>query len=248
VLVRVDGDGALVVGQLSHSWLSGQLARSWGNDRFCAAEPYEGIVLGAQQHDIGWALFDRDPLFNAASGLPLNFLELSVEQHLSIWRDAPDRLMSQSAHAALATSLHGRAISELRAHAVTGGAAALQAHIADEYARQSTLQTMLGLSEGEVQRIQRQMWTWDGISLALCNDWLPFAAKTVPAIDGLVDVELHVRADGAVVLDPWPFATDHVEVCCEGRRLDARYPDEQVMRRAFHAASPQRLAFELVPR
>jgi hypothetical protein len=248
VLVRVDGEGALVVGQLSHSWLSGQLARDWGNDRLCAPEPYEDVVLGAQQHDIGWALFDRDPPFNPASGLPLNFLELSVEQHLSIWRDAPDRLMSQSACAALATSLHGRAISELRARAVTGGAAALHAHIADERARQALLQAMLGLSDDDSRRIQRQMWTWDGISLALCNGWLPFTANTAPAIDGLVDIELHVRADGAIVLDPWPFAVDRVEVCCEGRRLEARYADERAMRRAFHAAPPQTLVFELVPR
>jgi hypothetical protein len=51
--VRVDDDGALAIGQLSHSWLSGQLARAWGNDRFIAPEPREEIVLGAQQHDIG---------------------------------------------------------------------------------------------------------------------------------------------------------------------------------------------------
>jgi uncharacterized protein DUF3891 len=85
--------------------------------------------------------------------LPLNFLELSVEQHLSIWRDAPDRLISQSARAAVATSMHGRAISELRAHAATGSAAGLHAHIADERARQATLQALLALSDEDARRI-----------------------------------------------------------------------------------------------
>src|SRR5438132_5880492 len=92
VLVRVDDDGALAVGQLSHAWLSGQLARAWGNDRFSAPEPREEIVLGAQQHDIGWALFDLEPRFDPERGLPRNFLELTVDEHLAIWRDAPDRL------------------------------------------------------------------------------------------------------------------------------------------------------------
>jgi hypothetical protein len=92
------------------------------------------------------------------------------------------------------------------------------------------------------------MWTWDGISLASCDGWLPFTAKDVPAIDGPLHVEVHSRADGAIVLGPWPFALDRVEVCCEGRRLEARYADEGAIRLAFHAASPVRLAFELVPR
>jgi hypothetical protein len=247
VLVRLDDDGALAIGQLSHSWLSGQLARAWGNERFGAVEPREEIVLGAGQHDIGWALFDLEPRFSPETGLPRSFLEVTVEDHLEIWRGAPDRLLSQSLHAALVVSLHGRSLSELRAQNGPEQAAALKPHIDAERARQARLCATLGLSEAQVERTRRQMWTWDGLSLALCNAWRPFKSRDVPAAEGLIDVELRDCEDGTSTLDPWPFATERVEVRCEARRLDTRYDEETAMRRGLEQAKPVTLTFALVP-
>jgi hypothetical protein len=250
VLVRVDDDGALVIGQLSHSWLSGQLARTWGNERFVAPEPREEIVLGAQQHDVGWALFDQDPGWSAQSGLPRSFLELTVEEHLAIWRDAPDRLLSESHHAALVVSMHGRSLSELRAKAGAQQAAAVREHIEAERARQALLCETLGVSHRHAQITQRQMWTWDGLSLALCNGWQPFTSREVPSHAGPVEIELSRVAPGeggggTYTLDPWPFAEDRVEVRCEGRRLQSRYEDERAMRAALASAAPVTLSFTL---
>jgi hypothetical protein len=190
VLVRVDDNSALAIGQLSHSWLSGQLARAWGNDRFIAPEPREEVVLGAHQHDIGWALFDLEPGWSEQTGLPRSFLELTVEEHLAIWRRAPEHLLSESLHAALVVSMHGRSLSELRAQAGPEQTAALREHIEAERTRQTRLCGTLGISEAQARRMQRQMWTWDGLSLALCNGWLPFTSRDVPSQEGLIDVEL----------------------------------------------------------
>ena len=245
MLVRVDDDGALAIGQLSHSWLSGQLARPWGNDRFIAPEPREEIVLGAQQHDIGWALSDLEPGWNKQSGLPRSFLELTVEEHLAIWRGAPDQLMSESLHAALIVSLHGRSISELRAQAGPEQAAAVREHIEAECTRQAFLCGTLGISEAQAHRAQRQVWTWDGLSLALCNGWQPFTSRDVPSYEGLVDIELRGAGEGTYTLDPWPFGEDRVEVRCEGRRLASRYPSERAMRNAFRGAQPVTLTFSI---
>jgi Protein of unknown function (DUF3891) len=246
VLVRPDDDGALVVGQLSHAWLSGQLARAWGNERFGWVQPREEVVLGAEQHDIGWALFDLEPRFNPETGLPRSFLESTVDDHLKVWRGAPDRLVSQSLHAALVVSLHGRSLSELRAQNRPQQAAALQPHIDEERARQAQLCATLGVSEPQVERTRRQMWTWDGLSLALCNAWRPFTARDVPTADGLIDLELRDCEDDSWTLDPWPFAAEHVDVRCEGRRLDTRCRDETAMRCALQQAKPVTLTFALV--
>jgi hypothetical protein len=245
VLVRRDGDAALAIGQLSHAWLSGQIARAWGNELFPPPDPHEEIALGAEQHDIGWARFDLEPKLNPDTGLPRNFLELTVEQQLSIWRDAPDQLMSQSLHAALVVSLHGRSLSELRVHAAPEHAAPLNDHIGRELKRQARLCELLGVSEEALERTRRLMWTWDGISLALCNHWRPFVAKDVPNRDGLVDIELRDCADGSVELDPWPLSRERVEVRCEARRIEPRYEDEHAMRRALER-TPTTLRFELV--
>ena len=245
MLVRIEEEGALVIGQLSHAWVSGQLARAWGNESFPAPEPREGVALGAEQHDIGWARVDLEPSFNPETGLPRNFLELTVDEHLAIWRDAPERLVSQSLHAALVVSLHGRSLSELRARASPERAEPLQAHITAERARQAHLREVLGVSDSDLERTRRQMWTWDGISLALCNGWRPFTCKDVPGRDGLVDIDLRDRANGYVTLDPWPFERGRVEIVCEARRLAARYDDETSMREALAQAKPLTLSFPL---
>jgi hypothetical protein len=245
VLVRIDDEGALAIGQLSHSWLSGQLARAWGNERFIAPAPREEIVLGAQQHDIGWALFDLAPQWNAQSGLPRSFLEITVDQHLAIWRGAPDQLLSASRHAALVVSMHGRSLSELRARGGAEQAAAVREHIEAERERQAQLCEALGISEQDARRIQRQMWTWDGLSLALCHGWTTFTARDVPCYDGLTDLELRVAGEHEWTLDPWPLAEDRVVVRCEGRRLDSSYGSESAMREAFAGAAPIMLEFPL---
>jgi len=249
VLVRATGDGAVVIGQLSHAWLAGQLARAWGNEQLLGAEPFEGVVLGAQQHDIGWSSFDLRPPLNRDSGLPRNFLELSVEEHLAIWRAAPERLLSQSAHAALVVSMHGSSLSQLRASAVPEQAGALRGHIEEEYARQAQLRAALGVSEGQAERTRRQMWTWDGLSLALCMGWRPFTSKDVPTHEGPIDIELRdgEGSDGVSTLDPWPFAADRVRVCCEARTLESRHQDETQMQEALARATPKTLTFELRP-
>jgi hypothetical protein len=246
VLIRADEDGVLAIGQLSHSWLAGQLARSWGNARFGDVEPREELVLGAEQHDIGWAQFDLEPTLSRETGLPRSFLELTVEEHLAIWREAPDRLMSQSAHAALVVSMHGRSLSELRIQGRGDDTGALRAHVEAERLREAQLRALLGVSEQAAERTQRQMWTWDGLSLALCNAWRPFVATKVPSADGLVPVELRELGDGISTLDPWPLRSDRVEVRCEARRLNGRYTDEEEMRRAFRLARPLTLTFTLV--
>jgi hypothetical protein len=246
VLIRVDEEGALAIGQLSHAWLSGQLARAWGNAQFGAVEPREDVVLGAQQHDIGWALFDLTPRYNHETGLPRSFLELTLEEFLAIWRDAPEHLLSQSLYAALVVSMHGSALAGLRARAAPEQADTLQGHIDEEHARQAELRARLGISEAQAERTRRQMWTWDGLSLALCSPWRPFTAREVPAAVGLLEIELRDREDGTVTLDPWPFTSPRVEVHCEARRLDARYEDETAMRRAFESAGVVTLAFALV--
>src|SRR3954470_7270966 len=242
MLIRPGDDGALAIGQLSHSWLAGQLARAWGSERFGGVEPREEIVLGAEQHDIGWALFDLEPRFNPDTGLPRSFLELTVDDHLAIWTDAPVALLSQSLHAALVVSMHGASLSELRQSAALEPYPALKDHIDAEHARQTLLRERLGVTEAQAERTRRQMWTWDGLSLALCHGWRPFTMRDVPTAAGeLVDVELTDRDDGTSTLDPWPFGAEWVQVQCEARRLAARYDDEAALRADFAAAPVETL-------
>jgi hypothetical protein len=91
------------------------------------------------------------------------------------------------------------------------------------------------------------MWTWDGLSLALCNGWGPFTARDVPTFDGLADIELLSVGERTFTLDPWPFSESRLEVRCEARRLQSRYDDEFAMQDALGTSELVTLTFCLLP-
>jgi hypothetical protein len=107
VLIRSEADAALAIGQSSHAWLSGQLARAWGNERFGAVEPWEEVCLAAEQHDVGMSLWDTEPTLDPATGRPHSFMEMPLKTHLELWAAAPLRMLAQCRYAALLISLHG---------------------------------------------------------------------------------------------------------------------------------------------
>ena len=67
--------------------------------------------------------------------------------------------------------------------------------------------------------MRRQMWTWDGLSLALCQAGTRSLPATCPTPTGPDRRALDGRAGR---LDPWPFDPDAGGVC-EARRLAPRY-------------------------
>jgi hypothetical protein len=235
MLLRPDGDGVLAIGQPSHAWLSGQLARNWGNDRFGAVEPWEDVCLAAEQHDVGMAAWERRPTLNPRTGLPRSFMELELEEHLEIWWSAAPLVLPQSRYAALLVSMHGSALYERRrldderARAFLAGQRDLQERLLAGLRADPA--TAAAATDDVVRRNQRLVWTWDSLSLGLLLGWSPFELTAVPAADGEVDITVE---NGT--LHPWPFRAPHLTVRAEGRRLTGRFDHEKAVREALAAA------------
>lgn len=242
MLLCHDGDDVIAVGQPAHAWLSGQLARAWGNEAFGAVEPWEEVCLGAEQHDAGLAAWERAPTLNPETGLPRSFMELTLDEHLAAWSSAAPLVLPQSRYAALLVSLHGTALYERLDldRLPPADADRVRAFLAEQRALQAGLQASLNAPETEVRRNQRLVWTWDSLSLGLLLGWAPYELRAVPTAHGEVDV-----AVGDGTLDPWPFAADRVALRCEGRRLRGRFDDEPAMRAALAAAPWDTIAIEL---
>jgi hypothetical protein len=242
MLLRGDGDDVIAIGQPAHAWLSGQLARAWGNERFGAVEPWEEVCLAAEQHDVGMAPWERRPTLNPETGLPRSFMELALDEHLEIWWRAAPLVVPQSRYAALLVSLHGSALYERRnlERLEPADVERVQSFLQGQRELQERLLAGLradprtAAAADLVPRNQRLVWTWDSLSLGLLLDWAPFELEAVPAADGVVDVA--VRGGGPVVLDPWPFAAPRLTVRCEGRRIGGRFDDEEAMRSALASA------------
>jgi hypothetical protein len=230
MLLRADGDAVICIGQPAHAWVSGQLARAWGNERFGVVEPWEEVCLGAEQHDAGMAATDRTPTLNPDTGRPRSFVEWPLAEKLALWRAAPDLVLPQSRYAALLTSLHGHALYAREDPATRGPE--IDAFLAAEEERQAELLASLGADPAQVRRNQRLVWTWDSLSLALCLNWPAQTLTGVPAAEGEVDLEL--SPDGT--LDPWPFDAPELAVRTEGRRLTGRFEDQGALRAAWDRA------------
>jgi Protein of unknown function (DUF3891) len=241
MLLRPDGDAVVAIGQPAHAWLSGQLARAWGNERFGAVEPREEVCLAAEQHDLGMAAWEQRPTLNPDTGLPRSFMELELDEHLEIWWSAAPLVVSQSRYAALLVSLHGTALYERRdlARLEPAGVERVNAFLAGQADLQAQLLTGLradprtaaAAADEIVRRNQRLVWTWDSLSLGLLLDWAPFELTAVPAAAKDTDIEVRTGT-----LNPWPFRTPQLTLRCEGRRLAGRYDDEDAMRAALTAA------------
>jgi uncharacterized protein DUF3891 len=237
MLLRRDGDDAIAIGQPAHAWVSGQLARAWGNERFGAVEPWEEVCLAAEQHDIGMAEWERAPTLNPETRLPRSFMELELGEHLEIWWRAAPLVLPQSRYAALLVSMHGTALYERRdlAPLAPADVERVQGFLAGQRELQERL--LAGLPAADtVPRNQRLVWTWDSLSLGLLLDWMPFELTAVPSAEAPVDIAVRLGPDGRVALDPWPFAAPRLTVRSEGRRLTGRFDDEAAMRAALAAA------------
>jgi Protein of unknown function (DUF3891) len=221
MLLRPDGDDVIAIGQPAHAWLSGQLARAWGEP----FEPWEEVCLAAEQHDVGMAAWDRAPKLNPKTGLPRSFMELELDDHLEIWWRAAPIVLQQSRYAALLVSMHGTALYErrnrddARVRAFLDGQAELRARLLETL--RADPRTAPFAADEIVRRNQQLVWRWDSLSLGLLLEWEQLG------------------------LDPWPFREDRVALRCEGRRLTGRFDDEAEMRAALAAAPWLTLEFEL---
>ncbi len=245
MLLRRDGDDVIAIGQPAHAWLSGQLARAWGNERFGAVEPWEEVCLAAEQHDLGMAAWERRPTLNPDTGLPRSFMELPLDDHLEIWWSAAPLVLSQSRYAALLVSMHGTALYDRRdlGRLSPADVDRVRAFLDGQRELQEALLAGLRADPRIVRRNQRLVWTWDSLSLGLLLGWAPFTLSAVPAAKGEVDVEV-----SSAGLEPWPFREPAVTLRCEGRRLSGRFDDEAAMRAALEAASWETIDVELSAR
>jgi hypothetical protein len=243
VILRPDGDAVIAIGRASHAWLSGQLARAWGNDRFPVPAPFEEVCLGALQHDIGMADWDLRPERDPGSGLPRQFFELDRHTHLALWTAAPQRVLSQSRYAALLVSLHGTGLYERFPPDTSDPeiAHAVAAYLDGQRALQDELAAQVGATPEELARNQALLAIFDGLSLALCRDQAPHA---------IAEFTLHrAREDhDSFTLSPWPFAVDRLALRAEGRRLDgAPYPDGPALQAALDRAPVLTIGIVLRP-
>ena len=253
-------DRTITISQTSHSWISGQLARVWGNELFGEFEPMEPICYAAQQHDIGFLEWENQPTLNMETGLPYAFDELPESLHLDIWRTGIYQLRPVCSYASLIVSLHFYGLCE-RFHRQPNDSHRSKASqfLREQRAYQQKARETLSHDPlfaraiaPEVLAYHRDLIAvWDLFSLELCRGRSrEFKLREVRLPNGKqVDLRLRQRSESEKLWEvgPWPFAVESITTLCEGRVLQRRFTDEKQMREALHNAHRTTIQFRLVP-
>jgi hypothetical protein len=259
MLLRKDGDGIVAISQPAHAWISGQLARSWGNERFGRFAPEEEVCLAAEQHDIGFLEWEQVPTLDLKTGLPHSFMAMPLETHLQIWSRSVQDIMAFSRYAAWLVSLHVTRLCQRHLkHARASESDVLETFLQEQTQiraglRESLLQkdTFAALCQEKVVERNRQLVaTWDWMSLLLLQGFSDRHTVTdVPAAEGYATLTLQADTARESVFDvrPWPFQTGQVELRCDGKQLSGRFSDQSAMRAGLRAASPITVAVHLLP-
>jgi len=259
MLHRRDKDGLIVISQPAHAWVSGQLARHWGNDRFGRLTPAEEVCLAAEQHDIGFLQWEKSPALNVETGLPQTFMEMPTGAHLNIWSQGVRDMMRYGRYPALLVSMHFTFLCQQ--HPVADSPEEMQLmqnFLDDQEAFQSAIRTSLlndfyyapFSTEYLIQRNRQLVSLWDRLSLLLCMGFTEEqSVEHVPSLDSETQLRLKLIASDPpqVGISPWPFCTDSVRVICEGRRLLKTFQQETELHQALIAASPVALQIDLIP-
>lgn len=243
VLYRTINANRICITQPTHAWVAGQLAQAWGNAAIGSFAPHAAVCLGAEQHDLGWILWESDPTLNPETGYPHSFMEVAPEVHTKLWAGAKQLALPMGRYAALLVSLHGTGLYERFTHwkqsptstqiveAFLQNEKEFQQHLIDRLKQDPAYQAYV--TPEVITRNQKLVATWDALSLAICMGVTKEKQfEQVPSVIGEATLVLTpIQNDPTrLSLKPWCFQTEEVTVVFEGQILKEKFQDERVMR------------------
>lgn len=224
-----------------HAHLSGQFARTFGNDKFEAPEPLDLVVYAIAGHDAGWAALDRDPATDPQTGLPYSVFATPARYILPTSKGSPDYNQRHHPFCGLLSSMHTWGIYNGRYGFSAAGRLnriapedkpAVDAMLEAELARQKALKVELARSPETAAWIEED-WLFQNYKLLQFCDLLAIYFNYVHAEQRAEQTFTHVpmsrtedtsitirpKGDETYALSPFPFACDGAEFAFPGRSI-----------------------------
>lgn len=225
-------DGWEVIYQRSHAHLAAKLVAAWRSADHVPR--WTDLIIATAQHD------DQEMFWNEVDhlteiGAPMDFAigELNtrrIQAQLVI-----DNAHRQGTWIALLISLHNSFLYE----PMRGQDKQLDAFLDRQHHDQELWLRRLKCSREEAQKAYTFLRWSDRMSLILCRRELPDRERALeiePAPDGEM-VQVRLRDDGSLRLDPWVFEDDRVRVSIEVRRLkQLKFTSESELQKALDTA------------
>jgi hypothetical protein len=231
VIVRREGDGWIVIRQMDHATHCGKVARAWRDGPFGGPESVtSSLEYAAGYHDLGWTEIDKHVEVNA-DGTPMNFTQIDEKRHTEFYSGAVRTIAGTDPYAGYLVSLHATGLysrrfgwSGLKPVDWTAIGPYGRSLLVREMAFRAELAPSIAPEQVEFENAWRDymlLETFDFLSLLTCFGLASERCGPVPTVRGQWE-NLEVRRTNPteVVLAPFPFTGDVLEVPVEAARLE----------------------------
>ena len=210
MIVRDAGDAWQVVLQTDHADLSADCARLWAD----TGARHSSLVIAAERHDDGWAVWEQSPMMEAGSGRPLNFLDVPVPAHLAFYRAGIAAITDEDPYAGLLVSMHGAGIyrqrygaqPELKLSRAGEVLDLVEAFVAEQEASHPIRCSEIGVTDEERWADYHRLQVYDRFSLFFCLKDLGSSEH-----DDIGGYRLETVGPGRVRMDPYPFISKRAD-------------------------------------
>ena len=234
------GDRWQVVLQTDHADLSGAIARRWDG----TTERSGSLIIAAERHDDGWAVWEQAPMCDPQTSKPVNFLEVGVLAHLAFYRAGIAAIGEQDVYAGLLVSMHGAGIyrgrygsqPDLRLKFAEEAPEHVDAFVAEQEGGFAAGDAVAGVTAEERKRDYELLQVYDRMSLLFCtNDTL------APPATEFSGYRFEPDGGATVRMSPFPFEGAEARFMLVRRLLPKRrWRDSEEFRREFFATEPER--------
>lgn len=258
-MIRRDDRGDwLIIPQIEHARLAGELALAWGNARVRSLAGFPNLLWGVGHHDDGWRDWDEAPRLKPETGFPRSFNEMRMRDSTAIWTQSIE-ICSADPLAGIAVSRHFCYLArhvQSSGHADVDDLAAIDQFLAEQANVEAALSNRARLEAAGARSHQdfetlfdfglHAVQFFDNVSLWLCcAERHESESVTTPSGE---TIRLLPRAAGMIGIDPYPLGVDSLVLMTPVRRLAARrYGSDAELQAALQTAPLETLAWTVGP-
>lgn len=251
---RDDGRSWLLISQMDHARIAGEIADVWGSEAASPLTRPEVLAKSVRHHDDGWKEWEAEPQLDPESGGPRNFTEMPMPEVIPLWNRSIEQAAKRNPLDGLWVSKHFTYLAEQARPARRSDKsekAAIDAFLVGQKPLRSVWRGKALKQFADIPALEAAVETglkwlqfFDALSL-----WLCCAPRTEPQSFQLPDgttLTARPQSPEAIVLEPWPLKPKLLTISLLARRIVARkYADTTELGQALVFGSPVSLHWRL---